>query len=121
MSNKSNITTVRLDDEENKQLEELAEFFSSTKSDVLVDGMRMVRDLKLVIQDLIRKDPELANVLRDNIFHLLFNTEFRRDRVGEVAENVLIGLMKKDMFRAGSRANLILRLFNTASKQEKGN
>ena len=115
---KSKIITIRLTPEEFEHLEELAELFGCTNSEVLVDGMHMVDDLKEVILDLIDKKPELANVLRDNILHLLFNTEFRRDQIGEVTEKVLMGLMKKDLVKARGRANLILKLFNTKTIEE---
>lgn len=108
---KSYITTVRLNETENRELEGLAQFFGGTKSDVLADGMHMVRDLKQVIEELIKEDPDLANVLRDSLIPSLFNAEFRRERIGEVAEKVLVGLMKKDLINAGRRAKLVLKLF----------
>lgn len=111
-------TTVRLTPEEFEQLGDLSKLFGCTNSEVLIDGMHMVDDLKEVILDLIDKNPKLANVLRDNILHLLFNTEFRRDQIGEVTEKVLMGLMKKDLVKARGRANLILKLFNPKTIEE---
>jgi hypothetical protein len=108
---RSHIVTVRLNEKENRDLEELAQFFGVTKSDVLADGMRMVRDLKQVIAELLHEDPDLAHVLRDSLIPGILNASFRREKVGEVAEKVLIGLIRKDFVGAGRRARLVLKLF----------
>ena len=107
---KSQIVTVRLNQRENKDLEELAEFFGTTKSDVLLESMRMVRDLKQVVRELLRDDPELAHVLKNSLVPDLLKAEYRRDKVGQVAEKILIGLIMKDMIGAGKRAKLALKL-----------
>ena len=113
---KVNVTTVRLNDQEDADLKKLAQFFGSSSSDVLVDGMLMVRDLKQVIEELIKEDPELANVLKNSLLPSLVNAKFRREQIGKVAEKVLVGLMKKDMANAGRRVKLILKLFQTENK-----
>jgi len=111
---RSHIVTVRLNEKENKDLEELAEFFGVTKSDVLADGMRMVRDLGLVLRELIRDEPELARVLQDSLTPLSLVEGFKQfpvDKMGQVAAKVLIGLVRKDFEGAGRRAKLVLKLF----------
>lgn len=108
---RSRMVTVRLNEKENRDLEELAIFFGVTKSDVLADGMRMVRDLKQVIAELLHDDPDLAHVLRDSLIPGILNTNFRREKLGEVGERVLIGLIRKDFVGAGRRASLVLKLF----------
>ena len=108
---KTFVTTVRLSKAENDDLEELSHFFDGTKSDVLAEGMRMVRDLRLVIEDLLREDPELASVLKYSLIPGILNAELRRERVGEMAEKLLMGLVKKDLVGASRRALYVLKMF----------
>ena len=109
---KSQTVTVRLSGTDSKTLEDLAEFFGTTKSEVLVEAMRMIRDLKEVVEGLVHDDPDLAHVLRDSVVPGILNTNYRRDKVGEVAEKILIGLIKKDIIGAGRRARLALKLLH---------
>ena len=115
---KSCVTTVRFNKKEDKQLDDLRKFFGNTKSEVLADGMYMIRDLKQVIQELIVEQPELANVLKDNLIPSLFNAKIRHEEVGKVAEKVLVGLMKKDIVNAGRRAQLVLKLFEPEKRNK---
>lgn len=107
---KSCVTTVRLNETENRDLEQVAQFFGSTKSDILADGMRMIRDLKQIIKELMHDEPELANVLRASLTPGIFNVVFHRDMMGKVGEKVLVGLIKKDLEGDGRRLKLILKL-----------
>lgn len=108
---KTNITTVRLNDSENRDLEELAKFFGTTKSEMLIDGMRMVRDLKQVLQELIRDEPELAKLNKDNIIQGVIKLNFKHERAAELAEKILFGLVMKDLKGASRRLQLFLKLF----------
>ena len=110
--NRNKVITVRLNEGEYTDLEELSQFFKATKSDILADGMRMIRDLKQVIEELKEKDPDLANVLKQSLIPSLFNGEFRREKVGKLAEEVLVGLVKKDFLGAGRRAKLLLQILH---------
>jgi hypothetical protein len=107
---KSQIVTVRLNEKESSDLEDLAAFWETTKSEVLVEGMRMVRDLKQVVAELLQDDPDLAHVLKNCIVPGILNANYRRGKVGEVAGKILMGLIKKDFFGAGRRAKLALKL-----------
>jgi endonuclease V-like protein UPF0215 family len=107
---KSYVTTVRLNETENRDLEQLVQFFGSTKSDVLADGMRMIRDFKQIIEGLVHDEPELAKVLRASLTPGIFNIVFHRDMMGRVGERVIVGLIKKDLEGDGKRVKLILKL-----------
>lgn len=107
---KSYVTTVRLNESENSDLEQMVQFFGSTKSDILADGMRMIRDLKQIIEELTHDEPELAKVLRASLTPSIFNVIFHRDMMGKVGEKFLVGLIKKDLEGDGRRLKLFLRL-----------
>lgn len=107
---KSYVTTVRLNETEHMDLAQLVQFFGSTKSDILADGMRMIRDFKQIIEELVQDEPELANVLRASLTPSIFNVVFHRDMMGRVGEKVLIGLIKKDLEGDRKRVKLILKL-----------
>lgn len=107
---KSYITTVRLNETDNEDLEQLVQLFGSTKSDILADGMRMIRDFKQIIKELVHDEPELANVLRASLTPGIFNVFFHRDMMGRVGEKVLVGLIKKDIEGDGKRVKLILKM-----------
>ena len=107
---KSYITTVRLNETENMDLEQMAQDFGSTKSDILADGMRMIRDFKQIIKELVDEEPELASVLKASLTPSIYNVVFHRDMMGRVGEKVLVGLIKKDLEGDGRRLKLTLKL-----------
>jgi hypothetical protein len=107
---RSHVVTVRLNAKENADLDKLAALFEVSKSEVLVEGMRMVRDLVHVLPDLLEKDPELADMLRDSLIPGIVSAAFQREKIDEFAGKVLIGLIKEDFFGAGRRARLALKL-----------
>lgn len=114
---KSCVTTVRFNKKEYEELGDLADFFGSKKSEVLADGMYMIRDLRQVIQELMIENPKLASVLKENLIPSLFNSDIHHEEVGKVVEKILIGLMKKDIINAGRRAKLVLKLFESEKKK----
>jgi hypothetical protein len=99
-----------LNGRESADLDKLAAFLEVSKSEVLVEGMRMVRDLERVLTDLLEKDPELANLLRNSLIPGIVSAAFQREKIDEFAGKVLVGLIKEDFIGAGRRARLALKL-----------
>ncbi len=104
--------TIRLNEDNSMRLTRLADsVLDTSKTEVILEAVKMVSDLADVLKDIFREDPRLLESLESVLSQShLSDEENRRAKISDAAYKVLVGLVKAGLFAPTRRLQLAHKL-----------